>query len=77
MELSQGILVRVLGLALFKVKCFRTEGLNFKPCHLNRVGARNQNFGVRVLLVGYHGELKVNLFQYYKDYIGVILPQKG
>ena len=24
----------------------------------------------------YHGELKVNLFQY-KDYIGIILPQKG
>ena len=28
------------------------------------------------LLVGYHGEPKVNLSQKYKDYIGVLLPQK-
>ena len=28
------------------------------------------------LLVGYHGEPKVNLFHKYKDYIGIILPQK-
>ena len=29
------------------------------------------------LLVGYHGELKVNLFHFYKDYIGIILHEKG